>query len=943
MLKRKIAFILVFCCFILCIIISGCNILQDNSKSSSSSANNSGDTTPPDIAILTPTAGTIYNGQVLISGNASDASGIKQVWVKVGTNNYLSATGKENWNYIYYGGQVIDGEVISINVKAFDNAGNSRDTGITLYFSTTNSITLTNYVLQTNNTLVTNYINATNSIYITNVSTNIFNVTNMSYNFSELMDEAIDNPGLNFTYGGTELWTLDSAVFHYGGNSAKSGLIGNSLSTYIQTVITNNFISFYWKVSSQSGSDFLSCYVDGNLKASISGEVDWNYTNFAFLPGTHTVKWMYSKDGSGSSGSDCGWIDYVVVNNYIDTTPPNLNVSFPTNNYQTYTNFKATGTASDISGITGVYLSIDGGMFGSVNGTSSWNSNLLLTAGIHTIFVYAMDMFSNCSVTNSISITKLIDTTPPSINIIFPTNNYKTYGIITVNGTANDNAGLSGIYLGVDGGAFGLVQGTTNWITNLLLSGGAHTIKVYAMDMFSNNSITNSITVTKQSISGNIVYVSTSGSDDNDGSIAQPFKTIQLAIDAIKGSAATNVYVQTGVYILGSGLSSNSNSGVYIDSNNINLSGGWDSGFSSQTGFSELNGGGTINHVIFAENVSNLLINGFIIQNGNGSSGYGGGIYFNNVYNSLITNSIITNNTASYNSTMGGAGLSISGNNNKISAIVCNNISSVDFGGGIYISGKSNYINCIVYGNSGGQWGGGININNGSYNTILGTISNNSSTMYGGGIAIYNGYFNNIVGASVVNNSANHHSGGLEIRLGSNTIITNTLIANNVRQGIDSDEGGGGIKLDDTENALLIDSVIIGNSSLNTSFGGGAIAVESSINVSILNCSITSNWSSPSNSVIYLRGYEHQLTGLIISNNLIGSIPGSTGIAINELNNDTTGQIIMNNTFITNIIGYLYYDYNGVNIITNDDSWTNINETNFTGSATAGNNTVINQ
>lgn len=27
--------------------------------------------------------------------------------------------------------------------------------------------------------------------------------------------------------------------------------------------------------------------------------------------GTHTLKWRYAKDESGSAGSDCGWVDYL--------------------------------------------------------------------------------------------------------------------------------------------------------------------------------------------------------------------------------------------------------------------------------------------------------------------------------------------------------------------------------------------------------------------------------------------------------------------------------------------------------------------------------------------------------------------------------------------------------------------------------------------------------
>jgi hypothetical protein len=47
--------------------------------------------------------------------------------------------------------------------------------------------------------------------------------------------------------------------------------------------------------------------------ASISGTSgDWAYLTHTFSgAGTHTLEWTYSKDGSASNGSDCGWVDQV--------------------------------------------------------------------------------------------------------------------------------------------------------------------------------------------------------------------------------------------------------------------------------------------------------------------------------------------------------------------------------------------------------------------------------------------------------------------------------------------------------------------------------------------------------------------------------------------------------------------------------------------------------
>ena len=69
--------------------------------------------------------------------------------------------------------------------------------------------------------------------------------------------------------------------------------------------------SFRWKVSSEYNFDKLSCYVDGQLKDSISGisTNEWEQTYVLVSgSGTHTLCWAYSKDYSVSRGDDCGWI-----------------------------------------------------------------------------------------------------------------------------------------------------------------------------------------------------------------------------------------------------------------------------------------------------------------------------------------------------------------------------------------------------------------------------------------------------------------------------------------------------------------------------------------------------------------------------------------------------------------------------------------------------------
>jgi len=78
------------------------------------------------------------------------------------------------------------------------------------------------------------------------------------------------------------------------------------------TAVAGDKVSFYWKVSSESG-DYLKFYIDSQYQTGITGEVDWQKKSYSLTAGSHTLKWVYSKDSSGSAGEDCGWVDGLKV------------------------------------------------------------------------------------------------------------------------------------------------------------------------------------------------------------------------------------------------------------------------------------------------------------------------------------------------------------------------------------------------------------------------------------------------------------------------------------------------------------------------------------------------------------------------------------------------------------------------------------------------------
>lgn len=113
------------------------------------------------------------------------------------------------------------------------------------------------------------------------------------------------------TLGGAS-WYIDNSTSNTGSYSARSGAIGNTHLTTLQVSIDvseDGVISFYKKVCTEANKDKITFYIDNTAKGEWSGEVDWSRETFPVSAGTHKFKWIYMKDGSGSYGDDCCWID----------------------------------------------------------------------------------------------------------------------------------------------------------------------------------------------------------------------------------------------------------------------------------------------------------------------------------------------------------------------------------------------------------------------------------------------------------------------------------------------------------------------------------------------------------------------------------------------------------------------------------------------------------
>ncbi len=168
-------------------------------------------------------------------------------------------------------------------------------------------------------------ITASSGMTVGTVASLVFNATAGAYTANKtettavgLILEDFETGNFNsfpWTFSGNLPWVIDNTNAQTGTYSARSGAITHSQTSTMQTVrilTTGGDISFWYKVSSESGYDYLRFYVDGVQVVQWAGEIGWTQYTYALAAGTRTLAWTYYKDSSVNGGSDCVWVDNII-------------------------------------------------------------------------------------------------------------------------------------------------------------------------------------------------------------------------------------------------------------------------------------------------------------------------------------------------------------------------------------------------------------------------------------------------------------------------------------------------------------------------------------------------------------------------------------------------------------------------------------------------------
>jgi hypothetical protein len=128
----------------------------------------------------------------------------------------------------------------------------------------------------------------------------------------------------NFLHNGDANWFLITTGSGYayssgtlGNNIIRAGRITHNQSSSIILKRTYDVpvqVKFAYRVSSESGFDFLRFFIDDSQQFSTSGEIGWQpFTSSVVNAGAHVFRWSYSKDSSGNAGLDTAFLDHIEI------------------------------------------------------------------------------------------------------------------------------------------------------------------------------------------------------------------------------------------------------------------------------------------------------------------------------------------------------------------------------------------------------------------------------------------------------------------------------------------------------------------------------------------------------------------------------------------------------------------------------------------------------
>lgn len=190
----------------------------------------------------------------------------------------------------------------------------------------------------------------------------------------------------------------------------------------------------------------------------------------------------------------------------LDAVPPTVAITAPANGATVSGTVQVTANASDDVGVAQVEFLLDGALLGSdatAPYATSWNSATAAN-GAHVLAARATDLAGNVRTSASVTVNVtggIVDTTPPTVQLVFPQPGATLSGSVTLAAAAGDDFGVTAVDFLLDGALLGSGNRsgqagpwTLDWNTTGTAN-GAHTLAARARDAAGNTTTGSAVAI----------------------------------------------------------------------------------------------------------------------------------------------------------------------------------------------------------------------------------------------------------------------------------------------------------------------------------------------------------------------------------------------------------------------------------------------------------------
>lgn len=375
---------------------------------------------PDDIVITTPENNAKVNGVLTIAGTTSDALAVEKVEIKIGSDDYVLASGTTAWSYTFDTTTYAE-NIYPVIVKATDISGNSSTSSINIDIDQSSDLPTVVIINPEDNQKISGFVSivgtANDDDGVQKVEIQIdaeaYELASGTNTWSMLWDTTTVTEGIHtITLKVTDIYDTEGTELTITVDVDQTipsiNITFPEVGSYVEGTI-----DITGTASDNIGIEKVEVSNDETSVYSLAtGTTDWSYSldTTTLMDGAHT---LYARviDTTGLMGVTSQAIT-------VDNTDPIISISYPPDGELLSGVITVQGTADDVVGVQKVEVKFGPVSYQEAEGTTTWSydfNTASLANGFYTVIARVTDFAGN---TNTSSIDIIIDQNFPTVDSI---------------------------------------------------------------------------------------------------------------------------------------------------------------------------------------------------------------------------------------------------------------------------------------------------------------------------------------------------------------------------------------------------------------------------------------------------------------------------------------------------------------------------------------------